>query len=146
MIRVLLAVFLYCTCSLAFADNHTSPFATCIAEKTTQGDRKVLIQWVFFAMGAHPEMIKYESREVNADLDSNERAMGALVTRLLTGACAVEAHQLFLTGGMSAVQDEFGILGRIAMQETMSDANVKSTLHSYWKFVDQEKMNAVLGK
>ena len=145
MTRIFCVALLCCRVA-AFADTPADPLATCVADKTTGKDRKDLARWTFFAMGAHPEMSKYASQEMSADLDATNKTMGELVMRLLTSDCASEARQSYGTSGISAVETAFGVLGRLAMRELMSDKNVKTTMQGFQKYLDGKKLNEVLSK
>jgi len=146
MNRVLCAGILLCIFTSAFAGSPTDALTTCVADKTTGKDRKDLARWVFFAMSAHPEMTKYRSQQVAADIDSTQRTMGNLVTRLLTSDCASEAHESYSKSGSSAIATAFEALGGLAMRELMSNTDVKATMGGFQKYLDQKKMGEVLSK
>jgi hypothetical protein len=142
MKRLLCAALFFCVSTMSFADTLT----TCVADHTNGKDRKDLARWVFFAMAAHPDIAKYASPQTTTDLDSVQQTMGALVMRLLTVDCATEARQSFVNGGASAIQTAFETLGKLAMQEVMSNANVMTTMSGFTKYIDEKKLGEALGK
>jgi len=47
-------------------------------------------------------------------------------------------------GGSQAIQAAFATVGQLAMQELMSNADVRATMLAFQKYVDQQKMNQAL--
>jgi hypothetical protein len=89
----------------------------CLADNTTAKDRKDLSRWLFVAISAHPEMqdLAVNSQEAN---EQAYRAMGVIVTRLLTESCLREVRAVFKSGqGSQAMDGAFEALGRLAMLE-----------------------------
>ena len=112
----------------------------CLSDNTTGRDRKDLARWMFIAMASHPELQKYASGEAAASAESMNKAMAELLTRLLVQTCLNQTQAAFKAGGSVALQASFQTLGQLAMQELMSDQNVKTNIMAFQKYVDQKKL------
>ncbi len=73
------------------------------------------------------------------------KTMGALVTRLLTESCPREV-QAVVKGTESAqgMRSAFEALGRLAMAELTSNADVAASISKFEGYVDRPKVSAVL--
>lgn len=115
----------------------------CLGDNTTGKDRKDLAQWIFVAMAAHPE-IKPLSAVTEAGRDALDRKLAALATRLLTENCRAEAKAAVTESGNVAIESAFGVLGRLAMAEVMSNPAVSEAIVRYAKYLDQATFESVL--
>ena len=119
---------------------------TCLADNTSGRDRKDLASWIFLAMAAHPEIKPYLSGNASTAADESAHKMAALVTRLLTDSCVKEVKTLTKGGGSRAIQHAFERLGALAMQELMADKSVSESLGLFERYLDQKRLEEVLGK
>jgi hypothetical protein len=118
--------------------------AKCLADNTTGKDRKDLARWIFVAMAAHPEMRDLASpTEVVADRASE--TVGKLVTRLVTENCPEETKAVVKGADSStAMRHAFERLGRLAVLEIMSNPDVVSAVSKFERYVDRDRLAAVL--
>jgi len=127
---------------------HSQPavdaFGKCLADNTSGKDRKDLARWLFVAMGAHPEMKQISSINPAASDDSS-RVVGSLFNRLIIEACPKEAKSAVGAVGPIAFQSAFAVLGQLAMQELMTDKNVNASMGLLQKYVDNAKVQSVIG-
>jgi hypothetical protein len=114
-----------------------------MVDSLTGKERKLLAQWVFFAMAAHPEIREY-SKVTPASQKSTDENVGKLITRLLTVNCAEQAKAAAKEEDSAAIKGAFELVGKIAMQELMSNDNVTASISGYAKYLDNEKISAVL--
>ena len=131
--------------SPAIAGSATDRLSTCVADYTSGKDRKDLAQWVFVAMTAHPE-IHPMSNVTEANRDRLDKKMAALATRLLTENCRTEAKAAIEKEGNESLQAAFSILGKLAMQELMSNTSVNSSFSRYAKYLDKAKFDSAFEK
>lgn len=130
-------------CSLpALAQSQGDVLGKCLGDSTTGKDRKDLARWVFVSMAAHPEIrdLANISPEIS---DKSSREMGALVTRLLTESCVKEAQAVARGEGSQAMRTAFEALGRLAMLELTSNAEVAASVAGFEHYVDKAKLTAV---
>lgn len=142
-IRTLLA-FLFVALSFpAVAGPSADTAKTCLGDSTTGKDRKALARWIFLAMASHPDM-RTLSRATLDDSDQASRAVGVLVTRLISETCASEIKAMVRSEGPESLRHAFEYLGGLAMQELTANPDVKTSITSYERFVDRAKISAVL--
>jgi len=115
--------------------------SSCLADSTTGKDRKDLAQWMFVAVTAHPE-IKPFSNVTEANREDSDKKMAAMATRLMTESCKVQFKNALETEGSAAVEAAFGLLGRLAMKELMSNPSVNESFARYAKYLDKSKFDA----
>ena len=131
------------TVSSASAGSATDTLSTCLADNTTGKDRKEMARWVFVGMASHPE-IKTLSNVTQAKRDELDKIMATMVTRLMTESCQVQARSAMEKDGGEAFKVAFGVVGKLAMQELMSNPNVNASFSDFAKYIDQKKFNSAL--
>jgi len=126
----------------AFAGPAADNLGTCMTDNTTGKERKEMARWIFVAMSAHPELkdISNVTPEVR---DGASKNMAKLVTRLVTETCVTQARAAGAEGS-NALVSAFGALGKVAMQELMSDPGVNGATQDFLRFVDKQKFEAAL--
>jgi hypothetical protein len=127
--------------SPAFAGATTDALTSCIADNSTGKDRKDLAQWVFAGMASHPD-IKRLSTVDSSTRDDLDRTMAKLSTKLLTESCSKEAKLAVATDGNASFSSAFEYLGKLAMQELMTDPAVHASFSNYTKYLDRAKFDA----
>ncbi len=95
-------------------------------------------------MSSHPELRQYASSEAGRVVDSTNQTVAALFESLITESCASEAKAAFREKGSAGIGSAFEALGALAMQELMSNDDVKAAMGAFEKYVDNGKVNAVL--
>ncbi len=125
----------------AFAASPTNVFATCLVDNLNGKERKSLAKWIYLAMAAHPE-IKPLSSASEADIQKSDKYIGKLITKLLTVDCPSELNTASKSNPR-ALQNGFGLVGKVAMQELMSNKNVTKALTNYIKYADLDKIKKI---
>src|ERR1035437_3924492 len=131
--------------SPATAGSDTDALATCLADNTTGKDRKDMARWVFVGMSAHPE-IRSLSNVTEKDRDDLDKMMTVMLTKLMTENCPSQAKAAMQNEGNAAFQAAFGVIGKLAMQELMSNPEVNSSFTKFSKYIDKNKMDSVFSK
>jgi hypothetical protein len=145
MFRILLIAILTQIPCLAFADTSTA-LSTCVADNTSGKQRKDLARWVFLAMAAHPDLRQYTSPETDVAREPTDRNVAELFEILITVQCETEANATFRELGTPGLQVAFEVLGRLAMQELMSNADASAAMSAFERYVDNDKISAALNK
>lgn len=143
MKRSVLALFLYCLSLAANAQPAIEALSNCIADNSSGKDRKVIARWIFVSMGAHPEIKSIASISASAPEDTS-KAMGEFLTRLLTENCPKQTSAAIEAAGAQALQASFRLLGKLAMQEFMTNKEVSTGISLIEKYLDIEKMKSTL--
>lgn len=128
----------------AFAASPTDTFANCLVDTLNGKERKNLAKWIFFAIAAHPEIKSYSKASLK-DINNSDKYVGKLITKLLTVDCPNELKNA-TKSNPRAIEQGFGLVGKVAMQELMTNQNVTKAISNYIQYADQEKINQVLSK
>ena len=116
---------------------------TCMVDSLNGKERKELAQWIFFAMAAHPDIKKYAQVSKVDQLNTDE-FVANLVTRLLTNDCAEQTRTAVKDDGEVAIKGAFEMVGKVAMQELISNKEVSASLLGYAKFLDRKKLADIM--
>ena len=111
----------------------------CMVGSLTGNERIEMAKWIFMAMAAHPEMASL-AHIPPEERNATDKKIGRLFTRLLAEDCAKEAKTAVATESKVAVDKSFELLGRVAMQELITNENVSEALVSYTKYLDKKKL------
>lgn len=139
------ALLLSPLCASAQTPAPQDALSRCFADSTTGKDRKDLARWIFLAMAVHPEIKQYSSPDAAKAAEDTDKLVAAMITRLLSESCLQQTQAAVKQGGPTAVHGAFQLLGQLAMQELMSDGKVASSMSSFQKYVDQNKLNPIFG-
>jgi hypothetical protein len=129
----------------AVAGPATDSLSACLADNTSGKERKQLARWIFVAIAAHPEMkdITNPAPELR---QSVYRETGNMVTRLIADNCPREARAAVVQDGPKAFETAFGVLGRLAMQELMGNAEVNAAVGGFEQYLDRARLEATFAK
>lgn len=130
--------------SVAYAGPAADAVGTCLANSTTGKDRVNLARWVFAAMTKHPEVSNI-SNLAPEKLEEINMTNGKLLTRLLSVDCRNEIKIATDLEDPAALRAAFESLGRLAMQELMSNPAVGAEFTTgLSKYVDMKKIQDAL--
>ena len=115
---------------------------SCMVDSMTGKERKEMAKWVFFAMAAHPEIEEYSKVPQSAKVAS-DKFIANVVTRLLTDDCLAETRAGVKKDGQAAIVNAFELVGKVAMQELMTNKDVMESIAGYAKYLDNDKMNQI---
>jgi len=132
-----------CFSKITLAGPEADSMGACMVDSMTGKERKQIAQWLFFAMAVHSENKEFSKVTNEAKKKSNE-FVGKLVTRLMTENCPVQTKKAVQEEGSEAMKGAFGLVGKVAMQELMTNKDVTDSLSGFEKFLDKDKLNAVL--
>jgi hypothetical protein len=144
MFRRLATTLLMAACPWAAqASLSTDALAKCLSDNTTGKDRKDLARWVFVSMSTHPDMGSV-ARADAASITAAQRTVADLVTRLLADACAREAKVVVQSDGSSGMGLAFEYLGKVAMQELMSNREVNASISGFERYLDKGRIDRAI--
>jgi hypothetical protein len=122
----------------------TDEFANCLVDTLNGKERRNLAKWIFFAIAAHPQIKTYSSASPE-DIEESDKYVGELITKLLTVDCPTELRTAFKSNPLAA-QQGFELVGKVAMQELLTNQDVMKAISNYVKYADQEEINKVLSQ
>ncbi len=115
----------------------------CFSDNTTGKDRKDLAKWIFAGMSAHPD-IGTIAKASPQDIEAAQRTMGILFTRLIADACPNQMKTVLQSDGSEDIRIAFEHLGKMAMQELMSNPQVNQSIGGFERYIDKAKTDRVL--
>lgn len=121
----------------------TDALSTCLADHTNGKDRKEMIRWIFIGIAAHPEM-KSLSAVTAEEKFRSDKALGELATRLMSDDCGEVMRKAVEAEGPSAANEAFSSLGKVAMQELISNSEVNYAMSGFQKYMDDKKIKATV--
>lgn len=127
----------------AFAGPYSNNLGQCLVQKTTPEDHMLLIQWVFSAIAAHPNMKEF-STLTKTQTKGYDEGMSKLLMRLLTKDCRKELKEAYNHEGQSAIESSFQTLGAVAMENLMQDGSVQNQMMGFLQYMDESKLQEVL--
>lgn len=116
--------------------------SVCLTDSMNGKERKNLAKWIFLGMSSHSIMRPYTNAS-ESDIDSSNKFVGTLITRLITEDCPSQAIAASKVLGSAAFEQAFKVVGEVAMQELMAEPSVNQALGEFEKYIDQEKFNEV---
>jgi len=122
---------------VAYADNDYEKLSNCISGSITEADRKEISKWLFVCM-AHNKEVSSVSFIKEEDILKAEKAAGLIMNRIITHDCKSQIESAVKNNDMSSVNDAFKYLGKVGMDELLSDQNVKKEIHRKDKYIDRE--------
>lgn len=125
------------------AGPYTDELSKCLVEKTSVNDRTVLVKWVFTALSLHPAVKSIVSVS-EEQLDEANKTTAELFTRLITDTCRKETENAIKFEGEGAITQSFQVLGSVAGRELFSSPDVNRAMSGLAKYLDEEKINAVV--
>ena len=129
----------------ALAGPATDALSACLADNTTGKERKELVKWIFVSLAAHPEL-RDLAVATPATRERVNKGTGIMLTRLITENCPEQARRAYQHEGSQSFEAAFGVLGRLAMQELMTHPDVSTAISGFGKYIDQQKLQATLGR
>jgi hypothetical protein len=143
-LRLTLLVLLLGFSSSVAAGPFNDKLAVCLVKSSTEADRTILMRWIFVAMANHPGVkdLAPVSKEV---ADKLNKDMAGLFWSLISDRCGAETKEAVKYEGASALSASFEVLGKVAMQGLMADADVSKYIAGVDTYLDKDAMKALLG-
>ena len=135
LIAILILITFYQTSSQA--GQYSDKFENCLAQKTTERDKIVLVRWAFSAM-AHHSALKEEFNIPKSKFTKHEIAVADYVQYILGTVCFKETKNVLKYEGDEAFMKAFELLGEIAFLSLMEEATVSNALENYVTHIDPE--------
>lgn len=117
--------------------------ARCLVSSTNDGDKRLLVKWIFGSISLHADVAKYVAIP-EAEREALDRDTAALFMRLLTDTCQPQARDAVRYEGAGAVGTAFQVLGQVAAQGIFGDPAVAAGTQRLMQYVDEDKMRQAL--
>ena len=123
----------------ASAGPYGDKLGSCLSDSTTGKDRKDLARGLIVVMALHPEVASVAT-VTQANRDAVVKTNALLYKRLLTQDCKSELKAAVEHEGSDSVRVGFEILGRLAMQELMSNPEVVKGFSAFAQYIDKNSL------
>lgn len=125
-----------------FAASPTDAFSSCMVDALSGKERKNLAKWIFLSISTHPDIKPY-SNASSQDVQIINEYVGKLITKLLTTDCPKELKAAYKIDPQ-AIQKGFEIVGRVAMQEIMTNKDTMKALTGYVQYTNEDMIRKTL--
>lgn len=139
---VLAAAVLLGLASPAEAGPHAEKLGACIVAKTSPPDRLALARWIANAINAHPS-VAATSPTSEADREKIAKETAVIFERLLLTDCRKETVDTITFEGMAALSASFESLGKVAMEELMTNPAVSRETERMSSHIDPKKFESL---
>lgn len=143
LLSAVLSAALLFTSPVTRAGVYGDDLARCLVSSTNDGDKRLLVKWIFGSIALHRDVAKYVAMP-EAERDALDRDTAALFMRLLTDTCQPQARDAVKYEGAGAIGTAFQVLGQVAAQGIFSDPAVAAGTQRLMEYVDEEKMQQAL--
>lgn len=126
----------------AHAGVYGDDLAKCLVEKTSDGDKVLLAQWIYTVLSVHPSAASIGAVSA-ADRTDVAKKAGVVFEALLTDSCREQTTKAVKYEGVEAIGSSFKVLGGIATNTLMSDPAVAAESQNFIQYVDEAKIKAV---
>ena len=122
---------------------YAAELSNCFALKSTGGDRLDIARWFVAALASAPQIVGVATVD-KARKDALDKQMAGLFTRLMTQDCAEQVRPLFKARSAAGIRAAGETMGRLAMQELLSDpAAASATLGGYTAYLREDDFAAL---
>ncbi|MEQ1600867.1 MAG: hypothetical protein HOP04_11870 [Methylophilaceae bacterium] len=123
----------------AYSGTFTDAMTRCLANSTTGKDRIDLARMMFSVMALHPDLTDIASI-LPDKRDAIYKSSGLIYNKLMGDVCSKELKVAIQFEGETAAKAGFEFLGKLAMQELMSNPNVTAGFSDAGKYIDTKKI------
>lgn len=121
----------------ASAGEHGDKLSACMQATLTADDRRMLTQWIFGALAAHPA-VAHMSAVTEAQRKESDAAMARMFERLLTKDCRSEAVNVLRLEGTESFGNAFTALGEMAGRQIFEAPEVTTMAGRMVQQIDQK--------
>ena len=136
---VLVASALMGATQMASASVTVDNLSNCLVKATTDADKKVVLQWTFVALSAHPDLKAY-SQVTNEQKDALDKNLAQVLQRILVDQCSAETKAVIQTDGLQAVGDSFQKLGQETGEQILKTPEIKDQYKGVIRYLDLSKL------
>ena len=133
------AVAMLGSAQVATASTTVDNLSSCLVKSTTSTDKKVVLQWTFVALSAHPDL-KAFSQVTTEQKDALDKNLAQVLQRILVDQCAAETKAVIQADGVQAVGDSFQELGQQTGEQILKTPEIKEQYKGLVRYLDLSKL------
>jgi hypothetical protein len=138
LVPALGGLLLVCQATPAAAGIYADDLTRCLVSATSTEDRQGFVRWMFAAMAVHPNVAGM-SNVTDEQRNDAQRETAAMLQRLVLTDCRSEATNAMRYEGEIVLQQSFEMVGRVAMQDMMSNPAVSAEFDRLGEFLDEDR-------
>ena len=124
---------------MASASATVDNLSNCLVKSTTDADKKVVLQWTFVALSAHPDLQSF-SQVTTEQRDGLDKNLAQVLQRILVDQCSAETKAVIQTYGLQAVGDSFQELGQETGEQILKTPEIKDQYKGLVRYLDLSKL------
>ncbi len=124
---------------MASASATVDNLSNCLVKSTTDADKKVVLQWTFVALSAHPDLQSF-SQVTTEQRDGLDKNLAQVLQRILVDQCSAETKAVIQTDGLQAVGDSFQELGQETGEQILKTPEIKDQYKGLIRYLDLSKL------
>ncbi|MGE8594190.1 MAG: hypothetical protein ACN6NY_02940 [Acinetobacter faecalis] len=124
---------------MASASATVDQLSDCLVKSTTDADKKVVLQWTFVALSAHPDLQSF-SQVTTEQRDGLDKNLAQVLQRILVDQCSAETKAVIQTDGLQAVGDSFQELGQETGEQILKTPEIKDQYKGLVRYLDLSKL------
>ncbi len=137
----LLTLSLFTGQQTAFAGQYVDQLSNCLVAATSQEDRSTVVQWMFVALSAHPDL-KGFSNVSAAQKDQLDQKLASVLQKTIAEKCQAQTKAVIQNEGLQAVGESFQALGQTTGKAILNDPAVNSQLRGALRYLDLNQLAA----
>ncbi len=126
---------------MASASATVDKLSDCLVKSTTDADKKVVLQWTFVALSAHPDLQSFSQVTIE-QRDGLDKNLAQVLQRILVDQCSAETKAVIQTDGLQAVGDSFQELGQETGEQILKTPEIKDQYKGLVRYLDLSKLVA----
>lgn len=129
----------------AVAGPYSDALGRKMVAETTPNEKVLLIRWFYMVVSTHPTL-RGMSVITARQRDETDRAIGIMLTRLLTQSCAAEARDVIRYESTDGWAQAFSVFGSVAATEVFGGKEIQdSMMGGLKKYIDEKALIEALG-
>ncbi len=138
--RALLTALVLCSsCGLAQAGPHADLLGKCLVLSLNDDEKRLMVRWTYAIMSHHPAVDDLP-RVSAAEKKALDLGMARTTQRLISMSCRKDTRAVLMHEGQAGLQEAFGFLGTVALQQIMGHAAVIDAASEYSNYVDDQRI------
>lgn len=122
-----------------WAGQYVDQLSQCLVDATSEQDRSTVVQWMFVALSAHPDLKGFSNvtPEQKAQLDQK---LAAVLQNTIADKCQAQTKAVIQNEGIQAVGQSFQALGQTTGKAILNDPAVNAQLRGTLRYIDLNKL------
>lgn len=124
-----------------WAGQYVDQLSQCLVNATSEQDRSTVVQWMFVALSAHPDLKGFSnvSPEQKQQLDQK---LATVLQNTIADKCQAQTKAVIQNEGIQAVGQSFQALGQTTGKAILNDPAVNAQLRGTLLYIDLSKLAA----